>query len=368
MGQLLFVATLMGTAFVLSLTFSGLLAQTRYRFHQARARRLRQPMQLVVRRKRVAGQYAQIFLELPKGGRLPRFRGGDSLALIRPGCPPVRRRYSLAGWHARPCSYELLIKRESNGRVSPWVHDELTEGAIVAALPPQGAFRLDRRRGVRVFIGAGVGITPLRAMLHESQGPNFPTSVLYWVTRNAADLGFYHQELLMIATREPRFTYRPIVTRPGPDWHGETQRPSIARVLEEVPRETVAGIWMCTAPTMADDLRAQALAAGLADQLLHCEAFGGGVAVGGAPAEVQLDPDGSVLSYEGQPTLLHLFDEAGIDLRQDCRAGHCGACVLRVVDGKTKEVLRPGVPVPAGCVLACCVQPVAPSVRFARIS
>ena len=63
------------------------------------------------------------------------------------------------------------------------------------------------------------------------------------------------------------------------------------------------------------------------------------------------------LSFCGQPSLLAALLEQGIDVAHDCRNGTCGACRVRVLAGEVRQVVPPELPLPADCVLACCVVP-----------
>jgi ferredoxin-NADP reductase len=69
--------------------------------------------------------------------------------------------------------FRIGVKREPNGVVSTFIHQNLKVGDIVDVSAPRGDFVLSEEEGPVVLIGAGVGITPALAMLHsfaESSG------------------------------------------------------------------------------------------------------------------------------------------------------------------------------------------------------
>lgn len=78
-----------------------------------------------------------------------------------------RRNYSLS---ALPNGQELRIsvKRETEGVVSRFLHDEVREGDTLEVFPPAGAFTLQPGDKPLVLISGGVGITPTLAMLSEA--------------------------------------------------------------------------------------------------------------------------------------------------------------------------------------------------------
>ncbi len=78
-----------------------------------------------------------------------------------------RRNYSLS---ALPNGQELRIsvKREAEGVVSRFLHDEVREGDTLEVFPPAGAFTLQPGNKPLVLISGGVGITPTLAMLSEA--------------------------------------------------------------------------------------------------------------------------------------------------------------------------------------------------------
>ena len=64
--------------------------------------------------------------------------------------------------------YRISVKRESSpmlGMVSNYLHDQVNVGDTVELMPPAGAFYLKYSDKPTVLISAGVGITPMMAML-----------------------------------------------------------------------------------------------------------------------------------------------------------------------------------------------------------
>ena len=63
-------------------------------------------------------------------------------------------------------SYRISVKRE--GRASRWLHEQAVTDTLIEALSPRGAFIFDHEsRRPAVLVSAGVGITPMIAMLNS---------------------------------------------------------------------------------------------------------------------------------------------------------------------------------------------------------
>lgn len=108
-----------------------------------------------------AGQHLPIELQIP----------GQS------GC--TSRSYSLSGNPAERDGYRLSVKREAHGLMSRHLHDQIQPGALMYAGQPAGDLRLPPGEAPLVLISAGVGLTPMVAMLHVVATQTRPTWYLH---------------------------------------------------------------------------------------------------------------------------------------------------------------------------------------------
>src|SRR5271163_1033138 len=79
--------------------------------------------------------------------------------------PPVLRSYSLSGV-PDAARYRIAIKEEPHGIASTYLSRRLHAGDILDVSAPRGAFILQRGELPVVLLSAGVGVTPVMAMLH----------------------------------------------------------------------------------------------------------------------------------------------------------------------------------------------------------
>jgi NAD(P)H-flavin reductase len=96
-------------------------------------------------------------------------------------------------------------------------------GARVVLEGPFGALVWQPASGA-LLAGAGTGIAPLRALVHEALGADEPSPlVLVAGNRGEHDL-LWHDELTTLTREHPRFRYEPVLSQPGDGFTGRTGR------------------------------------------------------------------------------------------------------------------------------------------------
>lgn len=133
---------------------------------------------------------------------LPSFQAGQHLpvALDIPGHnSKVRRTYSLSGSVAERC-YRITVKREVEGVGSRFLHDRVQIGDVIEAKVPAGDFLIPEDDKPLVLISAGVGLTPMLAMLHQASIEGKSRRVWYvHGTRNGRTYAFGREVDRLIA-------------------------------------------------------------------------------------------------------------------------------------------------------------------------
>ncbi|MDI3330744.1 MAG: ferredoxin reductase [Micrococcus sp.] len=119
---------------------------------------------------------------------------------------PVDRSYSLSSSPTRPWTFDISVKRDPKGLVSPWVHENVRPGTVLEMLGPVGAFHLPDadRRARYLLLAAGAGITPIMSMVRTIH--SLPGQADVVVLYHGAVAGGYafHQELAYIASVDSR--------------------------------------------------------------------------------------------------------------------------------------------------------------------
>jgi YiiM-like, 3-alpha helix domain/Oxidoreductase FAD-binding domain len=128
------------------------------------------------RRLRVANLVADsakvtsLYLTAEDGGHLPEPRAGQYITLraVEAGDPPPVRSYSLSSTSRDTDCYRISVKREPQGMVSAYLHTQLRPGTILEVAAPRGQFVLTDEPTPALLISAGIGVTPVLAMLQNS--------------------------------------------------------------------------------------------------------------------------------------------------------------------------------------------------------
>ncbi|MCM2251071.1 MAG: 2Fe-2S iron-sulfur cluster-binding protein [Ramlibacter sp.] len=321
--------------------------------------RPKRPMRLVVaRRADHPGDLFTLLLRRPAWTRLlplPRFAGGQSVALAIPG-EAASRRYSIARWRPLPFSYELTIKREPCGRFSPRLAAHARPGAHLLVGRPDGRFVLPKQTGRRriVLIAGGVGVTPLLAMLDEWRAARrCPAQAhFYWQVRHEED-AIYGEALASLAQRHSDLRARILVSRPA---RGSAQRISAALLAAELGTLADSDFLICAGSDLLEALRAQLTAAGVPANALHFERF-----TLAHPAGEDLERTvafgGERFSFAGHGSLLDAIEAQRLTIDADCRTGSCGRCLLALEEGEVAYRVTPEFTPPPRHVLACCAVP-----------
>jgi len=120
----------------------------------------------VVRKVEESSLISSFYLEPEDGGAVPGFEPGQYVCVVLEiNGEQVRRNYSLSD--APGTGYlRISVKREAEGLVSGYLHDQIAEGASLRLLPPCGDFVLKRTPRPLVLVTGGVGITPAISMLN----------------------------------------------------------------------------------------------------------------------------------------------------------------------------------------------------------
>jgi MOSC domain-containing protein YiiM/ferredoxin-NADP reductase len=295
-----------------------------------------------------------------------------------PDKPPLLRSYSLSGAPSE-ARYRISVKRNAGGVAGAYIADEVRVGNLIEMTAPRGAFTLQPGDGPVVLLSAGIGATPVLAMLHGLAAAKSPRQV--WWLHSARDRGEhpFAEEVRAALKALPcsrsyiRYSAPGPGDRPGVDF--DAQGRLGASVLAElgVPRD--ADFYLCGPAAMAD-LSAGLAGWGVSSNRIHTEIFGAGpsltpgvVATPRKPPHLPTGPAGlgPLVSFArsglnvrwGPPfqSLLELAEACDVPVRWSCRTGVCHNCETALITGAVRYQLDPADPPAADNVLICCSQP-----------
>ena len=293
--------------------------------------------------------------------------------------PPVLRNYSLSDLPSDD-HYRVSVKLEENGAASTYLHTHVGVGDVLGVAAPRGAFTLGPDGKKVVLISAGVGVTPVLAMLHALAAEASPREI-WWLygARNRDDHPFAEEALNLIKSLPSAKSYVEY-SRPGLEDRVGLDFDAAGRigteVLQKIGVPHDADFYLCGPAAFMDDLTAGLKAWGVADDRVHGEIFGPSKAITPgiadaphAPPHAPVGPAGigpqisfarSGLNARWDPkfgSLLDFAEACEVPVRWSCRTGVCHMCESGLISGNVKYQPDPLDPPAQGNLLLCCAQP-----------
>jgi ferredoxin-NADP reductase len=321
-------------------------------------------------------------LEDPDGAPLPAALPGQYLTLrLQPDKQKrsVLRNYSLSGPPGAGY-YRITVKRERDGTVSGYLHSQLAVGDQLDIAAPRGTFILDSTHAPLVLISAGIGATPVLAMLQALAEARSDREI-WWLhaARNRREHSFAAEAKTLLASI-PNVHTHVYYSRPDPnDVEGrdfDSPGRLTGSLLSELDLPPDAQAYLCGPVPFMDEISAGLAALGISASRIHTEPFGPapGITPGIAatPARLPHPPagqpgDGPTIEFarsnlaipwsSGYASLLELAEACEIRVRWSCRTGVCHTCETTLIAGNVDYSPDPVEPPAYGSALICCSQP-----------
>jgi ferredoxin-NADP reductase/MOSC domain-containing protein YiiM/ferredoxin len=323
-----------------------------------------------------------IRLEDPAGAPLPAARPGQYLTLrVRPveDERPLLRNYSLSGPPAGGF-YRITVKHEVDGAASGYLHARLAVGDRLDVAAPRGTFLLDAAQGPVLLISAGIGATPVLAML-QALAEEHSEREIWWLhgARSSREHPFAAEARALLAAL-PNGSAHVYYSRPGPadvegrdyDAVGRLTAPVLAEL--DPPRDAAA--YVCGPAPFMDEMSAGLAAMGIGAARIHTEPFGPAPGstpgIAATPARTPHPPAGEpgsgptiefarsnlAIPWSSDYTsLLELAEACDVPVRWSCRTGVCHSCETTLIAGDLDYSPDPVEPPADGSALICCSQP-----------
>ena len=269
----------------------------------------------------------------------------------------VTRTWSLSGYEDEPSSYRLTVRRQG-GPGSHGFH-QATAGAALQLRAPSGHFVLDTGSfRPAVLIAAGIGITPLMAMLQAHlQRPSPPPVYLLQGARSPDDLVF-RRDLERLAAEHPMLQVRFFCSRktqagiPLTRITADVVLQALVDLGIELNGQRVALPWyesdlyLCGPDRFCAELATELGARGANPDRIFCESFAATPIVQTQldTAEVRFEKSKATAIWRADDdlSLMELAESVGLKPAHDCRAGACLTCKTRVTAGSTTADIGDG--------------------------
>ncbi|MFA6956981.1 MAG: 2Fe-2S iron-sulfur cluster-binding protein [Thermoanaerobaculia bacterium] len=282
---------------------------------------------------------------------------------------PLVRCYSISSSPSVRGYFEISVRRQ--GQVSGFLHATVQPGASLEVRGPQGSFVYPEGKRPVVLLAAGIGITPLLSMLRHAleSEPQRPVTLLL-SAKTEAQVPFL-RELRLLAGRHPSFRLA-IALSQSPSLDGYYPGRIDGSLIETVAGDVRESVCLICGPLpMIDDTVRTLAGLGVPRERIRFEKFEAATAsakslasetsraVSGEPVCLKLRKRGKVVTVAEGQSILDAIESAGEELPSFCRAGVCGTCRTRIVDGEVEgEFDAIGEEDRAnGFVLACVARP-----------
>jgi ferredoxin-NADP reductase/ferredoxin len=274
----------------------------------------------------------------------------------------------------------VSVKREEKGVASAYLHDRMQVGDLADVAAPRGGFTLRSGNGPVVLISAGVGATPVLAMLHALAQEAWPRQV-WWLfgARNHDEHPFDAESRALIQAL-PRcrsyiaYSHPGVRDRAGVDFDA-TGHLDVS-VLDKLGIPLGANFYLCGPEAFMQQWSAGLAARGVSSAQVHSELFGPGKAmtpgIDDTPKREPHAPDGvagsgPLVSFARSglnvpwddkcPSLLDFAEACDVPVRWSCRTGVCHNCESGLISGDVAYQPEPLEPPAAGNLLICCSRP-----------
>jgi MOSC domain-containing protein YiiM/ferredoxin-NADP reductase/ferredoxin len=322
-------------------------------------------------------------LQSADGQPLPTALPGQYLVLrLRPTAegPLLFRSYSLSGPLSTQ-SYRISVKIEPHGIAGTYLKEHLRVHDALDVSSPRGSFILQSGERPAVLLSAGIGATPVLAMLHALSAAHSTRPVLWLHSARDGDHHPFSAEIRRLVLGLPHGRSYVCYSRPGSrdqigkdyDAIGHLSR----SVFDEIRLPREADVYLCGPNRFMADMRETLTAFGVAPERIHVEIFNGGESLNpgivGTSARAPHLPSGDtgtgpLVSFarsgiqahwnpSAYQSILELAEACDVPVRWSCRTGVCHNCESGLVSGSVRYEPQPLDSPATGNLLVCCSRP-----------
>jgi ferredoxin-NADP reductase/MOSC domain-containing protein YiiM len=321
-----------------------------------------------------------IYLASPDGSPLPPAQAGQYLTIRVTGAgqPAPVRSYSLSCAPGTG-TYRVSIKQEPHGAASTYLTNKLRPGATLDVAAARGEFVVDTGTDPVLLISAGIGVTPVLAMLQQLAAERSNRDI-WWIhgarqPQQDALGGEAHALLAALPhAHEHIFFSAPTPGEPLPA-HGAPGRVT-REELSQLAMPAGASAYICGPSSFMSDVQDALTALGVDGSRIHTELFGALASINpGVVDQTRRAPHppagppgtGPLVTFARSgisapfdtnlKSVLDFADACDISTRWSCRTGVCHTCVTSLLSGTISYQPDPLELPDPGDVLICCARP-----------
>ncbi len=278
-------------------------------------------IQVVISRlQSIARDIVLIELEAADKSPLPGASPGAHIDLHLPN--GLTRQYSLTNAESKrsQASYEIAVARDASSRGgSAWIHDKLRTGSSLLISEPRNLFLLDvETQGKVLFIGAGIGITPIYAMAQIAQKTGLDWTLMA-CARSASRMAF-QEELMSLDSKRVQF-------------HFDRDHGAPLNLSALLGSSNWSAVYACGPAGMLDAIETATTnwpAGSVRMERFKAEAQD---TLSNTVFELVLAKSGKTVEVSANESPLEALERVGIDHPFSCREGLCGTCEVNLIEG-----------------------------------
>jgi glycine betaine catabolism B len=295
----------------------------------------------------------------------------------------IHRSYTVSSSPARLHTISITVKRQPNGVVSNWLHDNLKVGDKLAVLPIAGDFSCVHHAADKyLFLSGGSGVTPLMSMSRSFYDLAEDADIVFiHSARSPADI-IFAQELALMEAR-PSFRTAFVCEKGDANWSQPTGYLNIDLLKQIAPDFAQREIFTCGPSPYMAAVRDMLKLASFDMRHYHEESFNfdemsahldehsetitapnlpeiNEHAVNSKAFSVELTKSGATIDCAPDQFVLNAAHKAGFRLPSACSKGLCGTCKSKLISGKVDMKHKGGIrprEIEQGLFLPCCSKP-----------
>ena len=290
-----------------------------------------------------------IVLKSTDGSRLALYRAGQYVSVSVPiGDTVTTRSYSLCSspeW-AKQGEYNITVKRDDAGYVSPYIQDNWQVGQKVTISGPQGHLYYEPLRDAKkvIALAGGSGITPFMGMAYAIRDGHEDFDLTIIFGSRTEDGIVYKKELDEVCAACDKVHVVHVLS--DEEKEGYEHGFITAELIKKYAGEGEYSIFMCGPQAMYNFLDGEIAKLNLRRKFVRREMFGAIKEPWNQPGYpqdvrgksfklkvVQYANEYQVEASADEPLLVAL-ERAGIAAPSRCRSGECGWCRSKLVSGK----------------------------------
>ena len=260
----------------------------------------------------------------------------------------IKRSYSISSSPTERDYCEITVKREEQGAVSRFLHDEVHEDDTLQITAPSGRFTFTGEEWTSVvLIGGGVGVTPMMSVARYLTKRSWLHDIYFVLAaRGEADI-IFREELQYLQHR-----YRNLhVTIVAEEVEASDERYVKGRITRQVlesriPISPLVAMHICGPPPMMNAVKAILTEMGVLQTRSGPRSFKAEEqprakleSVPAAQAKVAVVTFAKSNRTAMMPptkTVLEASEDVGVNIEYSCRVGTCGVCRTNLLPARSR--------------------------------